>query len=189
MWEGIATWIQPDIPSFPELPQLPAGLHIIITTTPSTLPGQVKGHFLIQSKVNKAMCKDYPEKFYLNIVINIANMRMHGYFFYIRYISNIFSWFPGPGSHSVPTDRPWPFPHPWDQGSVVTNRPGITAETVKPTPTASKPTEKPTFTFPNLHLSHHNQQNHHMGGRTQTRDQLFLSRLRNRYRQVWWLFK
>ncbi|KAK5925502.1 hypothetical protein CgunFtcFv8_018021 [Champsocephalus gunnari] len=34
------------------------------------------------------------------------------------------------------------------------------------------------------HVSHHHQQNHDLDGRTQNRDQLFLSRLRNRYRQA-----
>ncbi|XP_029297607.1 matrix-remodeling-associated protein 5 [Cottoperca gobio] len=91
----------------------------------------------------------------------------------------------GPGSHPVSTHRPWPLPHPWAQIPVVTNRPEITAETVKPTTTVSGTTENSRVTLPNPHLSHHHQQqNHHVDGRTQTRDQLFLSRLRNRYRQA-----
>lgn len=96
--------------------------------------------------------------------------------------------FLGPGSHPVPTHRPWPLPHPWAQGPVVTNRPEITAETVKPTPTVSGTTGNSRVVLSNPHLSqpHHHHQNHHVDGRTQTRDQLFLSRLRNRYRQVWW---
>lgn len=89
----------------------------------------------------------------------------------------------GPGSYPVPTHRPWPFNHPWAQNPAVTNRPEITAETVKPTLTASRTTGNTRFTLSKPHLSHHNQ-NHHVDGGNQARDQLFLSRLRNRYRQV-----
>ncbi|XP_070818988.1 matrix-remodeling-associated protein 5 [Chaetodon trifascialis] len=89
----------------------------------------------------------------------------------------------GPGSHPLPTHRPWPFPHPWSQNQVVTNRPEITAETVKPTPTISGTTGNTRFTLSKPHMSH-DHQTHHVDGRTQTRDQLFLSRLRNRYRQA-----
>lgn len=93
----------------------------------------------------------------------------------------------GPGSHPVPTHRAWPLPHPWAPSPVVTNRPEITAETVKPTLTVSGTTGNSKVTLSNPYLSHHHHhhlQNHHVDGRTQTRDQLFLSRLRNRYRQV-----
>lgn len=87
--------------------------------------------------------------------------------------------FPDPGTHTLPTHRPWPLPHPWAHSPVVTNRPEITAETVKPTPTLSGSTGNSRFTLSDLH-----HQNHHVDGRTQTRDQQFLLRLRNRYRQV-----
>lgn len=103
----------------------------------------------------------------------------------IRTWSNVCPLLQGPGSHPLPTHRPWPLPHPWAQIPVVTNRPEITAETVKPTTTVSGTTGNSRSTLSNPHLSHHHQ-NHHVDGRTQTRDQLFLSRLRNRYRQVWW---
>ncbi|XP_045887669.1 matrix-remodeling-associated protein 5 [Micropterus dolomieu] len=90
----------------------------------------------------------------------------------------------GAVSHPAPTHRPWPLPHPWAKSLVVTNRPEITAETVKPTPTISGITEN-SRSNPDLSLNHHHQQqNHHVDGRTQSRDQLFLSRLRNRYRQA-----
>ncbi|XP_040030761.2 matrix-remodeling-associated protein 5 isoform X1 [Gasterosteus aculeatus] len=84
----------------------------------------------------------------------------------------------GPGTHPAPTHQPWALPHPWAQNLVVTNRPEVVAETVKPAPTLSGKT------LSNPHLSQHQHQNHHVDGRTQTRDQLFLSRLRNRYRQA-----
>ncbi|KAE8286257.1 Matrix-remodeling-associated protein 5 [Larimichthys crocea] len=91
----------------------------------------------------------------------------------------------GSGSHLVPTHRPWSLPHPWAHNPVVTNRPEITAETVKPTPTVPGTTGNSRFTHSKPHISNHNQhQNHHVDVRTQTRDQLFLLRLRNRYRQV-----
>ncbi|XP_030000544.1 matrix-remodeling-associated protein 5 [Sphaeramia orbicularis] len=90
----------------------------------------------------------------------------------------------GPGLHPVPTHRPWPFHHPWVQGPIVTNRPEITAETVKPTPTVAGSTGSSRFTLSNPHLSSHYHQNHHVDGRGQSRDHLFLSRLRNRYRQA-----
>ncbi|XP_062416721.1 matrix-remodeling-associated protein 5 [Pungitius pungitius] len=92
----------------------------------------------------------------------------------------------GPGSHSAHTPQPWVLPHPWAQNQVVTNRPEVVAETVKPAPTLSGKTGNSRFTLSNPHLSHHQHQheNHHVDGRTQTRDQLFLSRLRNRYRQA-----
>lgn len=97
---------------------------------------------------------------------------------------NICSLILGAVSHPAPTHRPWPLPHPWAKSLVVTNRPEITAETVKPTPTISGITEN-SRSNPDLSLNHHHQQqNHHVDGRTQSRDQLFLSRLRNRYRQV-----
>lgn len=99
-------------------------------------------------------------------------------------IQLVYTLFLDPGSHPVPTYRPWPLPHPWAQGPVVTNRPEIIAETVKPTPIVSRTTGNSRFTLSNPHLPHHDHQNHHVDGRTQTRDQLFLSRLRNRYRQV-----
>ncbi|KAM7000708.1 matrix-remodeling-associated protein 5 [Tautogolabrus adspersus] len=91
----------------------------------------------------------------------------------------------GSGSQPVPTHRPWPLPHPWAKDLVVTNRPEITAETVKPTPTISATTgnSRHKISHPNL-SNHHRHQNHHLDGTTQTRDQLFFSRLRNRYRQA-----
>lgn len=81
------------------------------------------------------------------------------------------------GSH------PAALPHPWAQGTFITNRPEITAETVKPTPTVSG-AGTIRLTYSNTHLSQHHRQNHHVDGMTQTKDQLFLTRLRNRYRQV-----
>lgn len=84
----------------------------------------------------------------------------------------------GPGSHVVPTRRPWPFQHPWVHHAPVTNRPEITAETVKPTAPASSGNSQ----F-NQHFPPHNQKPH-VAGRSQTLDQLFITRLRNRYRQV-----
>nr|XP_061783687.1 matrix-remodeling-associated protein 5-like [Nerophis lumbriciformis] len=57
----------------------------------------------------------------------------------------------------VPTQETRPFPYPRGQNPVATNRPEIIAETVKPTPTHG----------------------------AQVRDQLLLSRLRNRYRQAY----
>ncbi|KAM6923837.1 matrix-remodeling-associated protein 5 [Xenentodon cancila] len=86
----------------------------------------------------------------------------------------------GPGSHPTATNRPWSFVHPWAHGSLVTNRPEITAETIKPTPTVSGK-ENSQFVLSN---SHHNNQNLHVDGRSQTRDHLFITRLRNRYRQA-----
>ncbi|KAM7417130.1 hypothetical protein PAMA_016980 [Pampus argenteus] len=88
----------------------------------------------------------------------------------------------GTGSHLVPTHRPWLLPHPWVPSPVVTNRPEITAETVKPTLSESSGNSR--FTISSPHLSQKTLQNHHIHSRTQTRDQLFLSRLRNRYRQA-----
>ncbi|KAK5865203.1 hypothetical protein PBY51_016388 [Eleginops maclovinus] len=92
--------------------------------------------------------------------------------------------YPKQGSQIVPTQRPWFFPHPWAQIPFVTNRPEITAETAKPTPTVFGTTGNSRVTLANPHLSHHHQHNHDVDGRTQNRDQLFLSRLRNRYRQA-----
>uniref|UniRef100_UPI0037E78989 matrix-remodeling-associated protein 5 n=1 Tax=Semicossyphus pulcher TaxID=241346 RepID=UPI0037E78989 len=89
----------------------------------------------------------------------------------------------GPESQSVPMHQPWPLPHPWAHDLVVTNRPEITAETMKPTPAVPRTTGNSKLKISLPHLSHH-PQNHHVEGKTQTRDQLFLSRLRNRYRQA-----
>ncbi|KAF7649403.1 hypothetical protein LDENG_00141840 [Lucifuga dentata] len=89
----------------------------------------------------------------------------------------------GPGSYPVPTHRPWPLHHPWAQGSLVTNRPEITAETVKPTAILSRSTGNAKLTPTSVYPSHH-QNNLHVDGRTQNRDQLFFTRLRNRYRQA-----
>ena len=92
------------------------------------------------------------------------------------------------GSHLVPTQRPWFLPHPWAHIPFVTNRPEITAETVKPTPTVFGTMGNSRVIVAYPHVSHHqHQQNHDVDGKTQNRDQLFLSRLRNRYRQVWWV--
>ncbi len=99
--------------------------------------------------------------------------------------SNVCFLFLGPGSHLMPTHWPWPLPHPWAQNPVVTNPPEIIAETAKLTPTVSGATSNSKLTISNPHQSYHHQ-NHHVDGRTQTRDHFFLSRLRNRYRQVWW---
>ncbi|KAM9375420.1 matrix-remodeling-associated protein 5 [Pholidichthys leucotaenia] len=85
--------------------------------------------------------------------------------------------------HPAVTHRSWPLPHPWAHGSFVTNRPEITAEIVKPAPTVSG-TGNSKLTHSNTHLSHNPPYNHHVDSMTQTRDQLFLSRLRNRYRQA-----
>jgi len=83
----------------------------------------------------------------------------------------------GPGSHPAATHRPWSLPHPWAHGSFVTNRPEITAETVKPTATVPG-TENSRSILSNTHHHHPNQPF------APARDHLFLSRLRNRYRQV-----
>lgn len=88
----------------------------------------------------------------------------------------------GPGAHPLPTQRSWPSPNHWAQLPLVTNQPEITAETMKPSSTVSGATGNSRFTLSNPHLSHHHQT--HVDDRTQTRDQLLLSRLRNRYRQV-----
>uniref|UniRef100_A0A3Q2CV87 Si:ch211-159i8.4 n=1 Tax=Cyprinodon variegatus TaxID=28743 RepID=A0A3Q2CV87_CYPVA len=78
-----------------------------------------------------------------------------------------------------PTHRPWPYLHPWGHGSFVTNPPEIIADTVKPTPTFSG-----THISKLLPTSVYHHQDHHVDSRTQTRDHLFMSKLRNRYRQV-----
>lgn len=88
------------------------------------------------------------------------------------------------GLQSLPTHRPWLLPHHSVQGPVVTNGPEIVAETVKPTPTISRATVSSRIAISIPHLSYRDHQNHHEDSRTQTRDQLFLIRLRNRYRQV-----
>ncbi|CAJ1057928.1 matrix-remodeling-associated protein 5 [Xyrichtys novacula] len=90
----------------------------------------------------------------------------------------------------VPTHRPWPQPHPWIKDFIVTNRPEISAETVKPTPTIAGTTGNSNlkiFHSPQSNHQHHlhrHHQNHHVDSRTQTRDQVFLLKLRNRYRQA-----
>ncbi|XP_072252322.1 matrix-remodeling-associated protein 5 [Leuresthes tenuis] len=83
----------------------------------------------------------------------------------------------GPGSHPAATHRPWSLPHPWAHGSFVTNRPEIIAETVKPTATVPG-TDNSRFILSNTHHHHPNQP------LAPARDHLFLSRLRNRYRQA-----
>ncbi|KAM4621357.1 matrix-remodeling-associated protein 5 [Polymixia lowei] len=100
----------------------------------------------------------------------------------------------GPWSYPVPTHKPWHLPHPWFQGSLVTNRPEITAETVKPTAVAPGSSGNNGVSPTTSHASHHHHHlhHHHVGGgshltpgsRTQTRDHLLLSKLRNRYRQA-----
>ncbi|XP_074530874.1 matrix-remodeling-associated protein 5 [Halichoeres trimaculatus] len=91
----------------------------------------------------------------------------------------------GPGQKILPTHQPWPHIHPWIKGPMVTNRPEITAETVKPTFTIPG-TGNSRFKIPPPQQphQHHHLPNHHVDVRTQTRDQLFISRLRNRYRQA-----
>nr|XP_020451176.1 matrix-remodeling-associated protein 5-like [Monopterus albus] len=89
----------------------------------------------------------------------------------------------GPGSHPEPTHRPWPLHHPWVPIPAVTNRPEITADTVKPIPAVSETTGNSRFTLSNSYLTHPHHQNHLVDSRPQTRDQL-VSRLRNRYRQA-----
>ncbi|XP_056133896.1 matrix-remodeling-associated protein 5 [Lampris incognitus] len=96
----------------------------------------------------------------------------------------------GPWSHIVPTYQPWLLPYFRVQDSRPTNRPEITAETVKPTAVpsgSSGNTRLRTATTP--HPSHHKPDagggSHSApGSRTQTRDHMLLSKLRNRYRQV-----
>ncbi|XP_028315199.1 matrix-remodeling-associated protein 5 isoform X2 [Gouania willdenowi] len=82
--------------------------------------------------------------------------------------------------HNPPaTQLPWSLHHPWAHGLLVTNRPEITAETIKPTPTISVSGSS------RLGISNaQNLPNYHGNNRNQIRDQLFLSRLRNRYRQA-----
>lgn len=100
--------------------------------------------------------------------------------FFIPYIC----LFQGPGSQMLSTQRPWPQPHPWAQIPVATNPPDISAETVKPTPSLVGTTVNlKATTSSSLPRTHHHH-NHRTDGRMHTIDQLFLSRLRNRYRQV-----
>ncbi|XP_015244625.1 PREDICTED: matrix-remodeling-associated protein 5-like [Cyprinodon variegatus] len=87
--------------------------------------------------------------------------------------------FPHPRQGLKPTHRPWPYLHPWGHGSFVTNPPEIIADTVKPTPTFSG-----THISKLLPTSVYHHQDHHVDSRTQTRDHLFMSKLRNRYRQA-----
>lgn len=90
----------------------------------------------------------------------------------------------GTGSQLPSTQRPWPQPHPWAQIPIATNPPDISAETVTPTPPVIGTTvnfEPPTSSsLPHTHHRH----NHRTDSKMHTMDQLFLSRLRNRYRQV-----
>ncbi|XP_072322072.1 uncharacterized protein, partial [Eucyclogobius newberryi] len=78
-----------------------------------------------------------------------------------------------PGSNLVPTPRPWPFQHPWVQ-APFTNRPEITAETVRPT---ASPTGHSGF-------NHHYYNPPAQRPNQPTMDQLLITRLRNRYRQA-----
>ncbi|XP_068596907.1 matrix-remodeling-associated protein 5 [Brachionichthys hirsutus] len=88
----------------------------------------------------------------------------------------------GPGSPPDPTYHPWPLSHPWTLNQVVTSQPEITAETVKPRPTASGSTGNSKFILSSPNLSHR-QQNPQVGPRMHSRHQL-LTKLRNRYRQA-----
>ncbi|XP_068182597.1 matrix-remodeling-associated protein 5 [Antennarius striatus] len=89
----------------------------------------------------------------------------------------------GPGSPPDPTRHPWPLSQPWTQNQVVTNQPEISAETAVLIPTVSGLTGSSRITLSRPNLSHH-QQNHQVDLRMQTRDSLFLTKLRNRYRQA-----
>lgn len=90
----------------------------------------------------------------------------------------------GTASQPPSTQRPWAQPHPWAQIPVATNPPDISAETMTPIPSVIGTTVnfESTTSTPLPHAHHHH--NHHTDSRMHTMDQLFLSRLRNRYRQV-----
>ncbi|KAM8848649.1 matrix-remodeling-associated protein 5 [Synchiropus picturatus] len=81
----------------------------------------------------------------------------------------------------VPTYKPWHFAHPWAHSPVVTNRPEIIAETMKPSPTRPGWTANRPYTPSPSQQSHHDRHGDFM---SQTRDQRLFSRLRNRYRQA-----
>lgn len=74
---------------------------------------------------------------------------------------------------AVPTQEAKLLPHGRAQSPAGTNKPEITAHTVKPTTNIIEPT-----------MIHSPRQNNPFDARTQVRDQLLLSKLRNRYRQV-----
>ncbi|XP_061542245.1 LOW QUALITY PROTEIN: matrix-remodeling-associated protein 5 [Phycodurus eques] len=80
----------------------------------------------------------------------------------------------GAVTHIVPTHETRIFPHGRAQSPVATNRPEITAKRVKSTTSALETTA--------INSSH---QNNPFDVRTQVRNQLLLSKLRNRYRQAY----
>ncbi|XP_037116895.1 matrix-remodeling-associated protein 5 [Syngnathus acus] len=82
--------------------------------------------------------------------------------------------FPPPKQGAVPTRETELFPRGRAQSPVSTNKPEITAKTVEPTSNIIKPT-----------MINSSQQNNPFDVRTQVRNQLLLSKLRNRYRQAY----
>ncbi|XP_057705567.1 matrix-remodeling-associated protein 5 isoform X2 [Corythoichthys intestinalis] len=80
----------------------------------------------------------------------------------------------GAAPYILPTHETRLFPHGQAQNLVATNRPEITDKTLKPTTRTIEPT-----------LIHSSDQNNPLDVRTQIRDQLLLSKLRNRYRQAY----
>ncbi|KAM9834239.1 matrix-remodeling-associated protein 5 [Syngnathus typhle] len=82
--------------------------------------------------------------------------------------------FPPPKQDAVPTRETRLFPRGRAQSPVSTNNPDITAKTVEPTSNIIKPT-----------MINSSQQKNPFDVRTQVRDQLLLSKLRNRYRQAY----
>ncbi|KAL0973962.1 hypothetical protein UPYG_G00213460 [Umbra pygmaea] len=86
----------------------------------------------------------------------------------------------GSGRYPAFTRRPWMFPQLGVRGYGVTNRPEITAETVRPSAFISSPdsgTDAPL-------TSHINSRGPGSSSRKKQQDLLTLSKLRNRYRQV-----
>ncbi|CAB1325158.1 unnamed protein product [Coregonus sp. 'balchen'] len=87
----------------------------------------------------------------------------------------------GSGPHPAFTERPRLFPHPEGRGAGVTNRPEITAETVRPTAFISA---SPGSDMAAPLTSHPPHRGPGPASRTRQQDLLMLSKLRNRYRQA-----
>ncbi|XP_029627351.1 matrix-remodeling-associated protein 5 [Salmo trutta] len=87
----------------------------------------------------------------------------------------------GSGPHPAFTERPMLFPHPGGRGVGVTNRPEITAETVRPTAFISA---SPGSGMAAPLTSHPPHRGPGPASRTRQQDLLMLSKLRNRYRQA-----
>ncbi|XP_034147844.1 matrix-remodeling-associated protein 5 [Esox lucius] len=87
----------------------------------------------------------------------------------------------GSGTYPVLTERPWLYPHLGVRGSGVTNRPEITAETVRSSAFTSPSPFSGTEGSLTSYSPHKDPGSH---SRTRQQDLLMLSKLRNRYRQV-----